>query len=84
MPGIPREVIEHKLMVNPAMKPIKQKARRQAPEREEFIRAEVRRLLDAKFIREVLHPTWLANPVVVPKSNGKLRMCVDYTSLNKA
>ena len=84
MPGIPREVIEHKLMVNPAMRPVKQKARRQAPEREEFIRAEVRRLLDAKFIREVLHPTWLANPVVVPKSNGKLRMCVDYTSLNKA
>jgi hypothetical protein len=32
----------------------------------------------------VHHPQWLANPVVVPKANGKLRMCIDYTSLNKA
>lgn len=41
-------------------------------------------MLDAGFMREVLHPEWLANPVVVPKANGKLRMCVDYTNLNKA
>jgi hypothetical protein len=27
---------------------------------------------------------WLANPVIAPKANGKLRMCIDYTSLNKA
>jgi hypothetical protein len=27
---------------------------------------------------------WLANPVLVKKKNGKWRMCVDYTSLNKA
>jgi hypothetical protein len=36
------------------------------------------------FIREVHHPRWLANPVVVPKAGGKLRMCIDYTNLNKA
>ena len=45
---------------------------------------EVDRLLAAGFIREVLHPDWLANPVIVPKASGKLRMCVDYTDLNKA
>jgi hypothetical protein len=27
---------------------------------------------------------WLANPVIVPKANRKLRMCINYTSLNKA
>jgi Reverse transcriptase (RNA-dependent DNA polymerase). len=58
--------------------------RRQAPERQAFIREEVARLLEADFIREVIHPEWLANPVVVPKANGKLRMCIDYTDLNKA
>jgi hypothetical protein len=26
----------------------------------------------------------LANPVVIPKANGKLQMCIDYISLNKA
>ena len=35
------------------------------------------------FIKEVYHPEWLANLVLV-KKKGKWRMCVDYTSLNKA
>jgi hypothetical protein len=26
----------------------------------------------------------LANPIIIPKANGKLRMCIDYTNLNKA
>jgi hypothetical protein len=38
----------------------------------------------AGFIKEVFHPEWLANPVLVRKKGGKLRMCVDYTGLNKA
>jgi hypothetical protein len=32
----------------------------------------------------VSHPEWLANPVLVRKKNGKWRMCVVYTGLNKA
>jgi hypothetical protein len=42
------------------------------------------KLLSAGFIREVYHPEWLASPVLVKKKNKKWRMCVDYTSLNKA
>jgi hypothetical protein len=38
----------------------------------------------AGFIKKVFHPEWLANPVLVKKKNGKWRMCVDYTGLNKA
>ena len=38
----------------------------------------------AGFIREVYHPNWLANVVLVKKANGKWRMCVDFTDLNKA
>jgi hypothetical protein len=41
-------------------------------------------LLDAGFIKEVYHPDWLANPVLVPKKNKEWRMFVDYTNLNKA
>jgi hypothetical protein len=38
----------------------------------------------AGFIREVFHPEWLANPVLVRKKNtNEWRMCVDYTDLNK-
>jgi hypothetical protein len=41
-------------------------------------------LLTVGFIKEVFHPEWLANPILLKKKNGKLRMCVDYNSLNKA
>jgi hypothetical protein len=84
MPGIPREVIEHHLKINPNARPVSQKPRRQSIERQDFIRKEVRKLLDVGFIEEVHHPIWLANPVIVPKANGKLWMCIDYTSLYKA
>jgi hypothetical protein len=40
--------------------------------------------LAARFIKEVYHPEWLANPVLTKKKRGKWRMCVDYTHLNKA
>ena len=37
-----------------------------------------------QFIQEVYYPDWLANVVMVKKANGKWRMCVDFTDLNKA
>jgi len=33
---------------------------------------------------EAHHTTWPSNVVLVKKANGKWRMCVDYTDLNKA
>jgi hypothetical protein len=50
----------------------------------EAAKAEVHRLLEAKFIEPVAYPTWLSNVVMVQKKSGKWRMCVDFTSLNKA
>jgi hypothetical protein len=63
---------------------VQQRLRRFDEEQRWAIGAELRKLLEAGFIKEVFHPTWLANPVLVKKKNGKWRMCVDYTSLNKA
>jgi hypothetical protein len=45
--------------------------------------AEVQKLLDARIIRKVQYPVWVANVVMVPKKNGKMRMCIDFTKLNK-
>jgi hypothetical protein len=70
MPGIPREVIEYKLGIDPAFRLIKQKERRYTPERRDTIRLEVNRLLEAGFIRPVDYPSWLANPVLVEKFDG--------------
>ena len=35
-------------------------------------------------MREVQYPDWLANVVVVKKKNGKWRICINFTDLNKA
>jgi hypothetical protein len=84
MLGIPREVIEHHLKIYPDARPVQQKPRKQSIERQNFIREEIKKLLDAGFIREVHHPRWLTNSVVIPKAGVKFWMCIDYTSLNKA
>jgi hypothetical protein len=84
MPGILREVAKHSLDIRVGSKPVKQRLRRFDEEKRRAIGEEVHKLLVAGFIKEVFHPEWLANPVLVKKKNGKWRMCVDYTNLNKA
>ena len=66
MPRVPREKIEHSLNVSPTAKPIKQKLRRFVPDKE-TIRVEIKWLLATAFIKEVYHPEWLANLVLVQK-----------------
>jgi hypothetical protein len=83
MPGVPRELAEHRLEVNKTARPIKQKLRRFAKDRKRAIEVEVCKLLATGFIRECQHPVWLANPVLVTKKTGGLRMCIDYADLNK-
>ena len=45
---------------------------------------ELAKLLEAGFIREIKHPGWLANLVMVPKKDKSWRLCVDFKDLNKA
>jgi hypothetical protein len=84
MLGILREVAEHSLDILPHSRAVQQRLRRFEEERRRAIGVELRKLLEAGFIKEVFHPAWLANPVLVKKKNGKWRTCVHYTSLNKA
>jgi hypothetical protein len=64
-------------------RPVKQPLRRFDEEKHGAIGEEIHKLMVAGFIKEVFHPEWLANPVLVKKKGGKWRMCVDYTGLNK-
>ncbi|XP_016192778.1 uncharacterized protein LOC107633688 [Arachis ipaensis] len=84
MPGIIPLVITHKLAVSPAARPVSQKKRNLGAEKRSASMTEVNKLLEAKFIHEIRFTTWLANVVMVKKNNGKWRMCVDFTDLNKA
>ena len=83
MPGVPRELAEHTLNVDPKFKPVKQFLRQFNEERRKAIGEEVARLLAAGFIVEVFHPEWLANPVLVLKKNGTWKGCVEQSLSNR-
>ena len=84
MPGINPSIISYKLNINPSFRPVKQKRRVFALERNDAIMEEVDKLLTTNFIGEVFYPDWLANVVMVKKNTGKWRMCINFTDLNKA
>jgi hypothetical protein len=63
--------------------PKKQRFRRFAHDKCEAIKREIAKLLAAGFIKEVIHPEWVANPILVRKKNNEWRMCVYDTDLNK-
>ena len=75
MPGVPRELTEHTLNINPKFKPVRQFLWRFNEERRKAIGEEVARILAAGFIVEVFHLEWLANPVLVLKKRHLAYVC---------
>src|SRR3954465_7605074 len=78
MPGVPRELAEHKLRVDPKARPVKESLRRFSSEKRKAIGQEIARLLVAGFIKEIFHSEWLAKPVMVPLP--RIDQIVDSTS----
>jgi hypothetical protein len=81
--GVHRSVIQHALNTDPKVKPKLQQQRPMSDDRVKSAEAEVQKLLEARIIREVQYIVWVANVVMVPKKNGKMRMCIDFIELNK-
>ena len=59
--GVDSRIMSHSLNINLRMKPVIQKKRKFAYERQKLIVEETKKLLDSEFIREVTHPEWVAN-----------------------
>jgi hypothetical protein len=53
MPGVPRELVEHALNVDPKARPVKQPHRRFDEPKRKAITAKLHRLENASFIREI-------------------------------
>jgi hypothetical protein len=82
--GVDQNFIEHKLNIDASVKSRRQKLRKMSNDKVVAVKSEVQRLLDASVIRQVMYPKWLVDTVPVKKMNGKWRMCIDFTDLNKA
>ena len=71
VPRVDPKFVVPKLNVDLSFPSKKQKPRKSAKEHVEAVRSKVRRLRDARAIREAFFPEWLANTVVAEKNNGK-------------
>jgi hypothetical protein len=56
---------EHRIDVNEGSKPVKQQLQRFSPDKKAVIKKEIAMLMEAGFIREILHIDWLVNLVLV-------------------
>ena len=83
-PRIDPDFICHHLNINHSIIPRKQPPRCLSKDHYEAVKEEVTKLKQVGAIKKVFYPEWLANTVVVKKKNGKWRVCVDFTDLNKA
>jgi hypothetical protein len=85
MPGLSRDLVEHKLPIKPSFKPYKHPRRNFNPDIYDRVKEEINRLLDAKFIRPCRYANWISNIVPVEKKGTKkLRVCIDFRDFNKA
>ncbi|GKF57404.1 reverse transcriptase domain-containing protein [Tanacetum coccineum] len=82
--GIPRFITEYELKTYPHIEPRVQRKRSIAPDTRKAVKDEVTEWLKARIVRKVRYPTWVANPVLVKKSDNNWRMWIDFKDLNKA
>ncbi|GJT83253.1 reverse transcriptase domain-containing protein [Tanacetum coccineum] len=77
-------VTKHKLNEDKKVTPVQQKKRGMAPEQSATTSKEVEELRKARILHETRYQTWVTNTVMVKKTDGSWRMCVDFTDINKA
>ena len=82
MQGLDPKFYQHKINLSTDVKPMQQHCYRMNWNYAVRVKEEIDKLLKAGFIRLVKQATWLSPIVVVPKKNGKIRVCVDYRKLN--
>ena len=78
MLGINTDIVQHCIPIDLTMKSVKQKLRRMKPKQTLKIKEEVEKQYNAGFLRVVNCPKWLANMVMMPKKDEKVRKCVDF------
>jgi hypothetical protein len=82
MPGLSRELVEHRLPIKASFRPYKQGARNFKLEIIRRMKEEVDQLLQARFIQPCRYADWVLNIIPVKKNMGKIQICVGFRNLN--
>ena len=84
MKGVDPQFCMHRINLKKDAVPIVSQWYRMNPNYAKHVKEELDKLLKVGFIYPLESLTWLSPIVIVPKENGKLRICVDYRKLNAA
>lgn len=82
--GVHPSVYTHHIYIKEGYKHVHQPQRIMNPVLKEIVKKELQKILYAGFIYPISDREWVSPLVLVPKKNGKWRICVDYWALNKA
>jgi hypothetical protein len=84
MKGIHPDTCTHHIYTNDQIKPVRKPQRRMNPTLKDIVKEELQKLLQANLICPISDSQWVSPLVIIPKKNGKWRICVDFRELNKA
>ncbi len=83
MKGIPPKLAQHRIKSNTSIPPAHQTRYILNLNYALAIKHDIDKLLLARFIQLIKEATWLSPIMLVPKKNGKLKICVDFRKPNK-
>jgi len=81
--GIPPKLLQHKIELNIVIPLAHQVRYRLNPNFVTIVKHHIDKLFTIGFIQPIKEATWLSPIVVVPKKNGKLKICVNFRKLNR-
>ncbi len=82
--GIPLELAQHIFELDITILPTHQVKYRLNPNYVIVVKQDINKLLIVVFIEYIKEATWLSPIIVVPKKNGKLKICTNFKKQNAA
>jgi hypothetical protein len=79
--GIPPKIAHHQIELDTSMPLVHQTMYQLNPNYVAIVKQDINKLPVIGFIKLVEDITWLSPILVMPKKNGKLRICVDFRKL---